>query len=509
MPDVFWPNPARRGGGDTWPARSAIVDLGSNSVRLVVFEGRGRNPQAVFNEKAVLGLGRGLQGSGRLNEEAIGTALTVMARYHAIAQAMRAEPLEVLATAAVRDASNGAEFVRALEGRMPGVPIRILSGEEEARFSADGLFMGFPGADGVLGDLGGGSLELVRVGGGRVMNAASLPIGAIRLAERAGGDPVRARAVAEEELSRQKWLAEAEGRDLYLVGGAWRALARMHIAQTGYPLAIVHHYVLRREEARDLAGVVMSASRRTLERMPGAPQKRLGDLPFAAVAMRRLLRASGASRVIFSANGLREGWYGRLLPQQVRQDDPLLYAARELALNWGRAPDLPPALLAWTDPLFPGETPAERVLREAACWISDIGSHDHPEYRAEQAFLRVLRRSGVSLDHHGRAFLALCAALRHEADPGEPWLAPTRVLLDAAAIRRAEALGAALRLAYTLCGGTPVLLAGTRLERRGTRLVLRLAEGTGVFAGESVVRRMETLAAGLGLEPVVEVAGRA
>ncbi len=486
--------------------RFGVVDLGSNSVRLVVFEGRGRNPQAIFNEKAVLGLGRGLQNSGRLNEEAVGLALTVMGRYAAIGRAMGAEPMEVLATAAVRDASNGPEFVQALQARMPGVPIRILTGDEEARFSADGLYMGFPGADGVLGDLGGGSLELVRLAGGRVLRSASLPIGAIRLAERAGGDPVRARAIAEEELAKQPWLAQAQGRDLYLVGGAWRALARMHIGQTNYPLSIVHHYVLRRDEARDLAGVVMSAPRKALERMPGAPLKRLGDLPFAAVAMRRLLRATGAARVVFSAAGLREGWYAALLDEAVRNADPLLSASREMAFNWGRDPGLPPALVEWTDPLFPDEAPADRVLREAACWISDLGSHDHPEYRAEQGFLRVLRQQGIGLDHHARAFLGLVAALRYEADPAAPFLAPARSLLDGATLRRAGVLGAAMRLAYTLCGGTPALLAGTRLQRQNGRLALRLSEGTGVFAGDSVLRRVETLAATLGLDPAVEVA---
>ena len=505
MNDLGWPQGRGRNLAER-PRRLGVVDLGSNSVRLVVFEGQGRNPLAIFNEKAVLGLGRGLQSSGRLNEAAIGPALTVMGRYHAVARAMDADPLEVLATAAVRDAANGSDFVAALQERMPGVPIHILSGEEEARLSADGLLLGFPEADGVLGDLGGGSVELVRLQAGRVRHAASLPLGAIRLCDRAGGDVVRARAIAEEEISRQKWLTEAEGRDLYLVGGAWRALARMHIAQTGYPLTIVHHYVLRREEARDLAGVVMAASRRALERMPGVPQKRLADLPFAAVVLRRLLRATGAGRVVFSANGLREGWYARLLDPAVRGQDPLLAAAAELSLHWGRDPGLPAALLAWTDPLFPGEEPGMRALRQAACMVSDIGSHDHPEYRAEQSFLRVLRQHGVGLDHHARAFLALVAALRYEAESGAPFLGPTRVLLDGPTLRRAEALGAALRLAYTLCGGTPALLAGTTLERRGSRLALRLAEGTGVFAGESVVRRVEALAASVGLEPVVEVA---
>lgn len=487
--------------------RCGVVDLGSNSVRLVVFEGRVRNPVPVFNEKAVLGLGRGLLSTGRLNEAAVEQALTVMCRYHAVARAMEADPVEVLATAAVRDAANGAEFVAALRARLgPDVPIRILTGEAEARLSAEGVLLGFPGAHGVLADLGGGSLELAELEEGRAGRLASLPLGTLRLAERAGGEPARARAVARAELERVPWLKDAAGRDLYLVGGAWRALARMHIAQTAYPLMIVHHYVLPREEARDLASVVTAATRRTLERMPGAPAKRVADLPFAAVVLRRLLRITGARRVVFSANGLREGWYAGLLPEAVRQSDPLLAAGQDLALRFGRDPRLPEALFRWTAPLFEGERAAERALRAAACWVSDIGSHDHPDYRAEQAFLRVLRQPGVGLDHHARAFLALVVALRYEAELDAPWLATSRTLLDAAAVRRAEMLGAALRLAYTLSGGTPALLAGTALVRRGGRLVLRLVEGSGVFAGESVVRRVEALGAAFGLETTVEVA---
>lgn len=503
MHDLLALGHARPALGDR-QARAAVVDLGSNSVRLVVFEGRGRNPVPIFNEKAVLGLGRGLTTTGRLNEAAIDAALTVLGRYRAVAAAMGAAPFEVLATAAVRDADNGPAFVARVAGYLPGVPIRVLAGEAEARLSADGLLLGFPAAEGVLGDLGGGSLELVRLDAGRVVRAASVPMGAVRLGERAGGDVIRARAIAEAELSRHAWLRQGEGRDLYLVGGAWRALARIHIAQTSYPLAIVHHYVLQQPEARDLASVVTGASRRVLERMPGAPQKRLTELPFAAVALRRLLRATGAARVVFSANGLREGWYAALLDPAVRAADPMLTAVRELAQGWGRDAALPAALLAWTEPLFPGDDPAARAMREAACWISDIGSLDHPEYRAEQAFLRVLRQHGPGLDHHARAYLGLVAALRYEAELTAPFLAPVRVLLDAAALRRAEALGAALRLAYLLCGGTPALLAGARVTRRHGRVILTLTEGTGVFAGESVVRRAEALGMALGVPAEVE-----
>ncbi|MBR0671944.1 Ppx/GppA family phosphatase [Roseomonas soli] len=484
-----------------------MVDLGSNSVRLVVFEGRGRNPVTIFNEKAVLGLGRGLVSTGKLNEEAVEQAVTVMVRYHTVARAMGADPVEVLATAAVRDAANGSAFVAALRARLPDLGIRVLTGQEEGLLSADGVLLGFPGADGVLGDIGGGSLELVELAQGRAGRAISLPLGAIRLSERSGGDIQRGRALATEELGRATWLDEGSGRDLYLVGGAWRALARMHIAQTAYPLSIVHHYVLSREEARDLSGVVMAATRRTLERMPGAPTKRLQDLPWAAMVMRRLLRATGARRVVFSANGLREGWYARHIEAAERRRDPLIAAARDLAERFGRDPRLPPALAQWTAGLFEREGVAEASLRAAACWVSDTGSHDHPDYRAEHAYFRVLRQAGAGLDHHERAFLALAVALRYDAAPDAAFLQAARVLLDVAVVRRAETLGAALRLAYTLSGGTPELLAGTALERSGGRLVLRLVEGSGVFAGESVMRRVEALAAVLGLEAVVEVAG--
>jgi exopolyphosphatase/guanosine-5'-triphosphate,3'-diphosphate pyrophosphatase len=485
--------------------RFGVVDLGSNSVRLVVYEGLTRNPHVIFNEKAVLGLGRGLHATGSLNADAAEQALTVLGRYHALARGMGADPLEVLATAAMRDAANAPAFLARLKDVMPGATVTVLSGEEEARFSADGLLLGVPEADGVLGDLGGGSLELVQLEHGRVAQTASLPLGTIRLNERAEGEVTRARAIAEAELKTVPWLGAAPLKDLFLVGGTFRALARIHIAQTGYPLSIVHHYAIRRDEARDLAGVIMNAPRKSLERMPGAPTKRLLDLPFAAVVMRRLLRASGAGRVVFSANGLREGWYARRLREEERRADPLLAAAKEIGKRFGRDGGLPPALLRWTEPLTE-DGDVESTLSAAACWISDSGSRDHPEYRAEQAFLRLLRLHGVGLDHHARAFLALVAALRYEADPQAPFLGCARSLLSAATIRRAEILGAALRLAYTLSGGVPSLLEATRLERRGPRLVLRLAQGSGVFAGESVLRRLDALALALGLDPLLEVA---
>ena len=490
---------------ETITKRSAVVDLGSNSVRLVVFESTGRHAVAIFNEKATLRLGKGLQSTGKLNPEGVNQALDVMARYHAIATAMHADPFEVLATAAVRDASNGPAFTDNLRRTMPGVPIRILSGEEEAAYSTAGILAGSPDADGTLADIGGGSLELVRLDAGRNTHAISLSLGALRLADRANHDLNQVRPIVEHDLAGVPWLATGAGRDLFLVGGAFRALARLHMAQTGYPLHIVHHYALPREEARAFAGTVPSLPKRAIERVPGL-RRRADDLPYAAIVLRRLLRAIAPRRVVFSAHGLREGWFAERVACGQPDHDPFMSEQRQLGLLLCRDPGLSPALTIWTAPLFPVETTDERRLREAACWLADIGSHDHPEYRAEQSFDRILRQPGGALDHRTRAFLAAAVAIRYDAEPEIPYLDTARALLDQPTLTRAEQLGFALRLATMLSAGTPALLSGATLTRDDNRLTLTLRRNHGLIAGDSVYRRLERLALSLSLQPSMNVA---
>jgi exopolyphosphatase/guanosine-5'-triphosphate,3'-diphosphate pyrophosphatase len=502
-------SPPPASGPEEGGPRLAVVDLGSNSVRLVVFEGLRRNPLVIFNEKAVLRLGEGLETSGELNPAGARAALVVLRRYGAIVRAMQAAPFEILATAAVREARNGRHFCEEVGRLLPGVPLRVLSGDEEAALSAAGLVAGIPQADGLLADIGGGSLELVTLRQGRRMGADSLALGVIRLAEKAGHDRDRARLIVAEALARLPHLADNAGRDLYLVGGTFRALARIHMGLVRYPLTIVHHYTVSASEARDFAVRISEMPLRALEKLPNLPRRRLADLPYAAAVLRRLLRVSGAARVVFSANGLREGWYLSHVPPAISAEEPLLAASRELGADFGRDGRLPPALVGWTDPLFADDTPAERLLREAACWVSDIGSRDHPEYRAENSFLRLLRLPGISVDHYTRAFLALTVALRYEADPRAPFLAPAHALLPPQAVRRAEQLGLALRLAYTFSAGTPELLAATALALEPGRLVLRLDQNRGAFAGEAVLRQLGRLAESRGLASHVVEEGHA
>ncbi|MCE2576478.1 Ppx/GppA family phosphatase [Komagataeibacter sp. FNDCR2] len=479
--------------------RSAVIDLGSNSVRLVVFDGISRNPMPIFNEKVVLRLGRGLNATGHLNEEAVPLAMEVMARFNAIARGMEASPFEVLATAAVRDATNGPEFVAGLKSRLPGVPIRILSGEEEADYSATGVLCGIPDANGLVADIGGGSLELIRLENGRKLNACTLPLGVIRLNERAGGDLARARALTDEDLARVGWLDDVRGQDLYLVGGAFRALARMQIVRTGYPLNIVHLYRLNPDTAREMADWIVGAGKRSLERLPGVPRKRLEDAPFAATVLRRLMRRTQSVGLVFCVDGLREGWYMRNVAASVAGNDAQEAVAREMCGMLGRSMTLPVRLADWTAPLFPDEGQVARQLRAVACWLSDVGAHDHPEYRAEQTYLRILRMQGVGFTHQARAFLSLTLAVRYGADLSVAYLQPSRQLLDQVQFARAVALGQALRLAYTVSGGTEALLDGTRLECEGGTVSLHFAPGRDVVQGESVRRRLERLGGALGM----------
>lgn len=487
------------------PCRSAVVDLGSNSVRLVVFEGRSRNPLPIFNEKAVLRLGRGLTETGKLNEEGVEMAKEVLSRFHAIARAMKADPFEILATAAVRDASNGPAFVQTLRESMPGVPIRILSGKEEADHSAIGVMCGIPGASGLVADVGGGSLELIHLTPQGRHDATTLPLGMIRLADRSGRDLDKAKTLADKDIGGVEWLPKVKGSTLYLVGGAFRALARLQIARTQYPLNIVHYYTMDVQEAREMTGWLQNSSRRSLERLPGAPRKRLDDTPFAAMVLRRLMKKVQPDKIVFCVDGLREGWYMLNVAPDILAQNPMDVVAREMCARFGRSNSLPYALMQWTDFLRPEETAEEKYLRHLACYLSDIGSHDHPEYRAEQTYWRILRVQSGGFDHPSRAWLALALAVRYAADQQAPFLTTSRALLSDQDWKSAVVLGLALRLAYSLSGGAGRLLEGTSLEWEEDALVLILTSARVAVKGESVRRGLERLGQALGVATRFEI----
>ncbi len=478
----------------------AIVDIGSNSIRMVVYDGLNRTPVAIFNEKAVCALGQGLQASGRLNPQGRDLALSVLGRFVRLARAMQVSVLDILATAAVREARDGKAFVQAVERRC-GIGVTVLSGEDEARLAAMGVLCSTPGADGMVADLGGGSLEVVALDGGKFAGPfATFPLGVLRLWEASGG----VRPVAEElvaaEFAKVDWWGMTTGRPLYAVGGAWRALARLCIAQTGHPLHVLDNFTLQASEALQLTELIARQSRKSLEKVPRLSKKRLLHLPMAAVLLEKVIETVRPSQLVFSVYGMREGQFFKRLPPEVQWQDPLISSCADMAQTAGRFPEHGEEMLEWMAPLFRHETAQQGRLRYAACLLGDVFWNEHPDYRAEQAFLRIFRMPFMGLGHQDRATLALTIYARYEGEDNLPQAADARGLLSDEDQRRAQVIGLALRLGHSISGGVPGLLRSTRLLPEADRLVLELPKRDPAFAPDLNDRRYDRLARAAGFE---------
>jgi len=448
-----------------------VLDVGSNSIRLVVFEGLTRAPAPVFNERELCGLGATLAETGALAPEAVEPALDALRRFAAAAAALGVGQLDAVTTAAVRDAIDGSRFCAAV-ARETGFSLRVLSGEEEARYAALGVVSAFPAASGLMADLGGGSLELVRLENGRLAEHATLPLGVLRLGDL---EPGRRTSLAGERLKSLPWLDRVRGAPVYLVGGAWRALARLHMAAERHPIPVVHHFCMTPAEARESAKAYAAADPATLRPGPdGMLPRRLATVPSGASVLRALLKAAGPGEVLFSAFGLREGLLFDRLPAAVQAQDPLHDACRAIARRDGRSLVYARALASW---LARSTLPAlarHRPVLAAAAFLSEIAWRQHPDLRAADAFARISRAPFVGIDHEGRVFLALAVATRYKSRLPIAASRAVNRLLPPAARAEGRALGLALRLAERLSCGEAAVLDGSQLAQEGGGLVLRL-----------------------------------
>jgi exopolyphosphatase/guanosine-5'-triphosphate,3'-diphosphate pyrophosphatase len=486
----------------------AVIDIGSNSVRLVVYEALTRAPTPIFNEKVLAGLGREVQTTGLLAPDAIETAVEALRRFRALCDILHVRRIWAIATAACRDARNGNAFIRRAE-RICRTPIRVLSGKREANLTALGVVSGMHKPDGIVGDLGGGSLELVDVHGTRVHSGLTLPLGGLALQDIAGKSIKKAEKFVADTFKNLDMLGEGQGRTFYAVGGTWRALARLHMWQTGYPFHVMHNYRISAREALEFSRLVHRVDTETLSKIEVVNAARRPLLAYAALVMENLVVAIKPKAVIISVLGVREGLLYSLLKQKERARDPLIQAAADLNVLRSRSPHHGEELIAWTDRFMASsgieETPDERRLRHAACLLGDIGWRAHPDYRGEQSMNIIANGAFIAIDHPSRAYLALSVYFRH-AGLSEEELSPRlRELATTRALDRARVLGAAMRVAYILTAGQSGVLPKTSMQVKRGKLVLRLPGRYARLAHERLASRLRQLARLVGRDPLIDV----
>ena len=489
--------PARRRGGAA-PDRIGVVDVGSNSVRLVVFEGGCRSPAVVFNEKALCGLGARLAETGRLDPEGVARARRALARFAALAPQLGVGRLAGVATAAVREAADGAAF-RERIARETGIELSVASGAEEARLAAQGVLFGNPRADGVVADLGGASLELSRIGGGRPGPGRTTPLGPQRLT----GSRTEVRKHIRKVLGGLPGEYRLDGRHLYLVGGAWRALARAEMARVDYPLKVLHEYTLEAEAAMALGNWAARSRPEGLAELPGVSANRVQAMPLTGRLLAELVDILEPGQVSVSAFGLREGVCLDQIPAALREEDPLIAACRAQEARRARCPGFGAELGPWVARLLAPEDPEESRLLHAAALLADVNWRTHPDYRAQGCWETVTRTSITDLGHRGRVFLAAALVARHSRKGAD---GPAMALLDAGTSERALIAGQAMRLGAVIAGSAPGILARARIAAAGGRLTLRLTGRAGALSGEEVDKRLGLLARAMGLAPHLETA---
>ena len=485
------------------PARSfgpvGIIDIGSNSVRFVAYGGTSRVPSHLFNEKVTAALGRCIERDGMLDEASSERALAAIARFRQLARDMGLKTVHTVATAAVREASNGPAFLKQVAAL--GLKPRILPGDEEAEMAGWGVLSAIPDARGVVADLGGGSLELIQVGDGKLGAGLSLPLGVLRV----GGEPSRKEIAAaiRKGVRGTPLDGSLKAMSLYLVGGSFRALARLDLHEADHPLPIVHGHRLTLERIAALEQIISTTTSAELKERSGLSTSRVGALPAATVILDSLFDVFGPSEVVVSSFGLREGLLFRDLDAATRAQDPLIAAALEVGDRLGRFGDHGATIDAWIDPLFPDDDPPARRLRLASCLMSDFAWNAHPDFRAERAVDLALHGNWVGIDAHGRAVLGrtLCAAFG--GDKG--FDSKVGALLDSREEERCSAWGRAIRLAQRLSAGTEATLRRTSIALEKERIVLRIPKRHAELVGEAVEQRLKQLGKSTGRSAGIEI----
>jgi len=476
-------------------SRVGVVDVGSNSVRMVVFDGAARSPAYFYNEKIMCGLGKGLAETGRLHPGGRVRALAALKRFALLARGMDIETLTVVATAATREASDGPEFQRQVLAET-GLKLWVIDGDEEARLSAQGVLLGWPDARGIVCDIGGNSMELAQIADGQVGRRLSTPLGPFRLQQIEGG-PRKLAAHIAHILKEAQTDLQSEGERIYLVGGSWRVIARLDMERRSYPLTVLHAYRMAPRSLTDTLDWIAASDLGALRARTSTSMERMELVPLACEVLRHLLAVLKPTEIDISAYGIREGLLYEQMPQMLRERDPLIEAARMAEMTQARMPGFGKKLFDFLQPLY-GDAPKERTrLIKAACLLHDTTWRAHPDYRAEACFDNATRANLGGLDHPGRVFLGLALLHRYKNSHSGSRMEPMFRLLTEDEMQEAEVLGKAMRFAAMFAISDPAQAGRLYWHPRKPLLELELTPLGHDLFGEVAQARFAALAVAL------------
>ena len=484
-------------------SRVGVVDVGSNSVRLVVFDGAARSPAYFYNEKIMCALGSGLSETGRLNAEGRLRALAALKRFQALADGMGLSELTVVATAAVRDAEDGADFRREVQ-EATGLRIWVIDGEEEARLSAQGVLLGWPGSYGLVCDIGGSSMELAEIFDGRVGKRVTSGLGPLKLQAVKGGRKGR-KAHINATMARLHDRMGPQSNRLFLVGGSWRAIARIDMERRGYPLHVLHEYRMTARAVTATYDFIKNSDLEELRLRCGISGARMALVPLASEVLKSLVRTFRPKDIALSSYGIREGMLYEQMPQRLRDRDPLIEACRFIEAKDARLPGFGRTLYHFIMPLFRNVPDSRKRLIKAACLLHDVSWRAHPDYRAEVCFDNATRANLGGLKHSERVFLGLALLHRYRNKREGTRFDELSGLIDDRMAHDAEVLGKAMRFGAMLWLEAGRQMGELRWFPKKKRLELILTKEAAPLYGEVAEARLASLAASLEAETKVQV----
>lgn len=476
-------------------SRVGVIDIGSNSVRLVVFDGAARSPAYFFNEKVMCALGASLAETGKLDPNGRTRALSALRRFCSITKGIGLCDLTAVATAAVREASDGPEFV-AQVFKETGLKIHVVDGPEEARLSAQGVLLGWPGSYGLVCDIGGASMELAEISDGEVGQRLTTPLGPLKLINIKGGEKGRRTFITKTLDDLQAKMGPQSDR-LFLVGGSWRAIARIDMHRRGYPLHVMHEYRMTTRDIRETVKYIDASDLEELRSAINIPSKRMALVPIATQILKGIVKRFKPHDIAVSSYGIREGMLYEQMPQIMRDRDPLIESCHFAERKDARLPGFGMRLHKFILPLFQNSAPDRARLVRAACLLHDVSWRAHPDFRAEVCFEYATRANLGGLSHEERVFLGLALLHRYRNKRDGTRFKKMFLLLNDDGQKDAEVLGKAMRLGAMLWANPDDETAKLNWSPMKKILSLALTEETSPLFGEVAELRLYALAQAL------------